>query len=362
MQHARKGSHTVDEIANGQSSSGFDKMRTMLARAAELRADEQRQLYDMLDELRNRLSPLESFAAEGRGRLPALHDHVGAVHQRLGELPDRTEISVIAERLDEALARIDGQDSVLAQVITAMNNLSERMGAPLDALAARLDAVAGRFEGVSGRLDGLDDRLLHLHGRLDDIEGAVARLQGAVEGLPAQLDLPAVHRRFDEVWGGLHQRLDHDMGSVHGKIDEVHGRVQDLAGRPVVDPTERLQNLAGHLEQLAARIDALAGRIDAVEENIRAGVGTLSGAVEQSVGRLEGAVGARPDRGEVVRTLREAQADSERRITQQLDHALTAFAEVMLGRGLNTMAAPGPVMRAGGRMAGKKSMDEYGEG
>lgn len=352
----------MDEIANGQSSSGFDKMRTMLARAAELRADEQRQLYDMLDELRTRLSPLENFAAEGRGRIPALQEHVSSVQQRLGELPDRTEISVIAERLDEALARIDGQDSVLAQVITAMNNLSERMGAPLDALAARLDAVAGRFEGVSGRLDGLDDRLLHLHGRLDDVEAALARVQNTVEGLPAQLDLPSVHRRLDEMWGGLHQRLDHDMGTVHGKIDDVHGRVQDLADRPVVDPTERLQNLATHMEQLAGRLEALAGRIDTVEESVRTGVGTLSGVVEQNVDKLEGAVGARPDRAEVVRTLRDAQTESEKRITQQLDHALTAFAEVMLGRGMNnTLTAPGTVLRAGGRMAGKKSIDDYGE-
>ncbi|HEX5494012.1 MAG TPA: hypothetical protein VFX70_05490 [Mycobacteriales bacterium] len=346
----------MDEIANGQSSTGFDKMRTMLTRAAELRADEQRQLYDMIDEVRSRLSPLESFAAEGRGRIPALHDHIGSVAQRLNELPDRTEISVIAERLDEALARIDGQDSVLAQVITAMNNLSDRIGRPLDALEARLEGVAGRFEGVSGRLDGLDDRLQHLHSRLDDIDHAATRLHSAVEALPGQVDVGSVHRRFDELSGGMHQRFDDDLGGLHGRLDEFHGQIRELAARPVIDPTERLTDLVGRLDEMVGRVDGVSGRVDSVEQSVRTGVGTLSGVVEQGMEKLEGSVGERPDREEITRSLRAAQAESEQRITRQLDHALAAFAEVMLGRSMNLGAqASGP--RGGGRIAGKKSLD-----
>lgn len=347
----------MDEIANGQSSTGFDKMRNMLTRAAELRADEQRALYDMIDEVRSRLSPLEHFAAEGRGRIPALHDQVGSVAQRLGELPDRTEISVIAERLDEALARIDGQDSVLAQVITAMNNLGDRIGRPLDALEARLEGVAGRFEGVSGRLDGLDDRLLHLHGRLDDVDTAIARLQNAVDALPGQVDVGSVHRRFDELSGGLHQRFDDDLGGLHGRLDDFHGRIRDLAARPVIDPTERLTDLAGRLERITERVEGMSGRVDAVEQSVHTGVGTLSGVVEQGIEKLEGSVGARPDREEVTRSLRAAQSESEQRITRQLDHALAAFAEVMLGRSMN-LGAQGSGPRGGGRIAGKKSLDD----
>lgn len=346
----------MDEIANGQSPTGFDKMRTMLTRAAELRADEQRQLYDMIDEVRSRLSPLESFAAEGSGRLPALHDHIGSVTQRLSELPDRTEISVIAERLDEALARIDGQDSVLAQVITAMNNLSDRMGRPLDALEARLEGVIGRFEGVSGRLDGLDDRLAHLHSRLDDVDHAVARLHGAVEALPGQVDVGSLHRRFDELSGGIHQRFDDDMGGLHGRMDEFHGQLRDLSSRPVVDPTERLTDLAGRVEEMAGRVDGVSGRVDSVEQSVRTGVGTLTGVVEQGMEKLEGSVGERPDREEITRSLRAAQSESEQRITRQLDHALAAFAEVMLGRSMN-LGTQGAASRGGGRIAGKKSLD-----
>lgn len=342
----------MDDIANAQPN-GFDKMRTMLARAAEVRADEQRQLYEMLEDVRIRLNPLENFAAEGRGRIPTLTENVTTVQQRLGELPDRTEISVIAERLDEALARIDGQDSVLAQVITAMNNLGDRVGRPLDALEARLDGVAGRFEGVSGRLDGLDDRLLHLHGRLDDLEAAVDRTQAAVDGLPGTLDVPAVASRIEDLSGGMQRRMDDEMGSVHGRLDDVHVRLEDLVGRPAVDPTERLDALAARLESLTERLDSVSGRVDTVEDGVRTGVGTLSGAIDQGVDKLETVVSSRPDRDEVERTLRLAQNESEHRITQQLDQALAAFAEVMLGQSMK-----GSGLRSGGRSAGKKSRDD----
>jgi hypothetical protein len=105
---------------------------------------------------------------QNRLRAVSTDDNVATIQRRLTELPDRTEVSVVAERLDETLSRIDAQDTVLTRVIEAVTALSERVGAPLDALEGRLEGVAGRFEGVSGRLDGLDDRLQHLHARLDD--------------------------------------------------------------------------------------------------------------------------------------------------------------------------------------------------
>lgn len=336
----------MDEQPTGPASAGFDKMRNMLARAAEVRADQERHLYDILEEVRERLAPLESFAAEGKGRIPTLHEHVATVQRRIGELPDRTEISVIAERLDEALARIDAQDSVLASVITAMDNLGQRMGKPLDALEARMDGVAGRFEGVAGRLDGLDDRLTHLHGRLDDLDHTLARAQTSLDAIPGTLDIGAVHGRLDELSGGVHKRFDEELGTVHGRLEEFGGRFEELVARPAVDPTESLTGLADRLEKIA-------GRMDAVEEGFRTGLTGLSGTVDRGVEKLTEAVSERPDREEVTRTLRDSQAESERRVTRQLDNALAAFAEIMLGRSVK-----GAVSRAGGRMAGKKSLDD----
>jgi chromosome segregation ATPase len=317
----------------------------MLARASGLHADEQRQVLDLLDEIRTRLTPIEGFVGEGRLRVVATDDNVATIQRRMTELPDRAEVSVIAERLDETLARIDAQDAVLTRVIEAVTALRERVGAPLDALEGRLEGVAGRFEGVAGRLDGLDDRLQHLHARLEETDTTVARVQGVVDLLPGQLDPASVHRRFDELSAGLHQRIDEEMGRVHGRFHEV-------VARPAVDPSQRLDAMAGRIEQIAERLEAANVRVKAVEDTIHAGVGSLSGTVEAGVDKVDRTLESRPDRNEFARVLRDSAHDSERRITQQLDGALADFAEVMFGG--QSVNPKGAGARPGGRKASKR--------
>jgi chromosome segregation ATPase len=293
---------------------GFDKMRQMMAKAAELRDREQRQFYDSLEDVRIRLRTVETFANEGSARLPVLQDGVSGVQDRLQQLPDRTEISVIAERLDEALSRIDSQDQVLAKVHDTMSTLVDRMSRPIEQLDARLEGVSGRFDGVSGRLDGLNDRISHLHSRLDDVDANVARHGGQLDELPGQLDIPSVHRRFDELNGGVHHRLD------------------ELFAKPGLEmPSDQLDDLAARLETLTQRLETVTSRLDIIEDNVKAEVSTLAGVVEQGIEKIEGSVVARPDREEINTTLRSTNSESEQRITGQLDEALAALAEIMLG-------------------------------
>ncbi|HZC74245.1 MAG TPA: hypothetical protein VE442_26405 [Jatrophihabitans sp.] len=287
----------------------FEKMRQMLGRASEMRAEEQRQMVELIDEVRSRLKPIEGHLADSKPRLIKTQDAVGAIQ----------------ERLDAAFARIDAQDEVLQQITTVLAGLAERVGRPLEALEARMDGVAGRFEGISGRLDGLDDRMQHMHARLDETDGAVGRTHAAVEALPGTLDIPAVHGRFDELTGTVHQRFDDESGKLHGRFDEV-------LSRPAVDPTEKLDGLGGRLEGLGDRVDEVEGRIRHVDESVRNNAGTLAGSIEQGVDKLHGAVHERPDRGEVEKALRATQQESERRIVQQLDSVLAAFAEVVISR------------------------------
>jgi chromosome segregation ATPase len=293
---------------------GFDKMRQMLAKAAELRDREQRQFYDSLEDVRSRLRSVETFANEGNARLPQIQDNVSGVQDRLQLLPDRTEMSVIAERLDEALARIDAQDHVLAEVSGTLTGLVDRMSRPIEQLDARLEGVSGRFDGVSGRLDGLNDRMMHLHSRLDDVDSNVSRHASQLDALPAELDVPALHRRFDDLGGGMQARFD------------------ELLTQPGLDPSERLDDLAARLEALTQRLEMVTTRLDTIEDNVKAEVTTLSGVVEQGIEKIEGSVVARPDREEIGNTLRQTNSESEQRITGQLDEALAALAEIMLGR------------------------------
>jgi len=301
-----------DMVATGPV--GFDKMRQMLARAAELRDREQRQFYDSLEDMHSRLRAVETFVSDGSSRLPKVQDHVSAITDRLQHLPDRTEIGVIADRLDEALARIDAQDQVLAEVSMTMATLVDRMSRPIEQLDARLEGVSGRFDGVSGRLDGLNDRLTHLHSRLDDVDSTISRHASQLEALPGELDVPALHRRFDDLGGGIDARFD------------------DLLTKPGLDPNDRLDDLAARLEALTQRLESVTTRLDAIEDNVKAEVTTLSGVVEQGIEKIEGSVIARPDREEISTALRVTNSESEHRITSQLDEALAALAEIMLGR------------------------------
>src|SRR3954452_10574331 len=121
---------------NNNSTVSFDRMRNMLTRAAEIRESEQQQVFDALDEIHARLAPLDSL---------------GSVRKRLSELPDRTEVGVMAERLDEAMAKLEAQDTAIAAVARAVESIVDKLATPFAQLDGRLDGVAGKMEGVVGR-------------------------------------------------------------------------------------------------------------------------------------------------------------------------------------------------------------------
>jgi hypothetical protein len=139
-------------------------------------------------------------------------------------------------------------------------------------------------------------------------------------------------------------------------MGRVHGRFEEVLARPAVDPSQRLDGMAGRIEQIAERLEAANVRVKAVEDTIHAGVGSLSGALETGVDKIDHTQDSRPDRNEFARVLRDSKHDSERRITQQLDGALADFAEVMLGG--QSFNPKGAGARPGGRKASKKSGED----
>lgn len=312
-------------------------MRGMLVRAAEIRDSEQQQIFDSLDEIHARLAAL---------------DALGTVRKRLTELPDRTEVSVLAERLDETVAKLDAQDATLASLARAVESLPDKLAKPFAQLDGRLDGMAGRMEGISGRMDGLDDRLGGLHKRLDDLDNRLdrhemrldampssvgtpikERIEGAERGLREQLD--AAIRSFDETGEGLRNLLgDTGVG--------LHRRLEDLAGRPAVDPTEPLEGLAARLEALGSRLDAVSGRLDAIDEGVTDRLGTLDGSIDEKFGRLDSVLVERPDAAALRGLVERANEESERRSAGQLDEAMATFAELIMGRGGQSTPPPPP--------------------
>jgi len=326
-------------IDNNQTQS-FDRMRSMLVRAAEVRDSEQQQIFDSLDEI--------------HGRLAAL-DGLGAIRKRLSDVPDRTEMSVLAERLDETVAKIDAQESSVSSLARLVEGLvdrvAERLATPFAQIDGRLDGVSGRFEGVAGRMDGLEDRISGLHKRLDDLDNKLDRHEMRLDGLPSAVTGP-MRERVDAVDSGLRDRLDDLARGVSEEITGTREAARTDATTTRNETTTQVGELAGRLENLTQRLDQVGTRLDGVESGLGDRVGALSTSVENGLDRLDGTLVNRPDHEAVVALVRQANEESERRNAGHLDEAMATFAEIILGPGggsSGSMPAPRPTTRRGSR-------------
>lgn len=337
---------------SSNSTMSFDRMRSMLMRAAEIRDSEQQQIFDALDEIHARLAPLESL---------------GSVRKRLSELPDRTEVGALAERLDEVMARLETADGAIAGLGRSVEAVVDRLAKPFAQLDGRLDGMAGRFEGVAGRMDGLEDRIGGVHKRIDDLDHHLDKQDGRLDTLPSTVQVPLRERvdalevslrgRVDEVDEGVHEHLDGNRESVQRTISDnsdglaklleetrsgLAARLDELAGRPAVDPTDKLDALTARLEQLATRLDQVAGRLDTVEDGFAGKITSLANVVAERLDQIDGTLANRPDADRLVKLVRGANEESEQRHAGQLDEAMATFAELILGGGPASATPPPP--------------------
>jgi chromosome segregation ATPase len=319
-------------------------MRNMLVRAAEVRESEQQQIFDALDDIYARLAPVDSL---------------GAVRKRLSELPDRTEVSVLAERLDETMSRLEAQDNAIAAVGRAVEAIVDKLAKPFAQLDGRLDGVAARFEGVAGRMDGLEDKLQNIHRRLDELNGHLDKQDTRLEALPQAVQGP-VRERIQLAETALRDRVDAIDTDLKARIEELDANTKErisantdalrtavLETGEMVDASDRLENLGNRLENATGRLDELANRLDKVEDGFTAQLGDLGGTLKSSLSKVEGTLNARPDTESVDSLVRRSNEESVRRIGGQLDEAMATFAELMLGGGPapQPMVPPAPAPR-----------------
>ncbi len=368
---------SVNENHNSTASS--DRMRNMLVRAAEIRESEQQQIFDTLDEIHARLSPLES---------------IGAVRKRLSELPDRTDVTALAARVEDAMAKLEAQDSAIASMTRAVESIVDKLATPFAQLDGRLDGVAGRFEGVAGRMDGLEDKLANIHRRIDELSGHVDKhldkQDSKLDALPAAVTGPVRERvetaennlrgRIDEVDGnlrgqldstrdsvrqsvsdasdalqnkvaeaaeGLHNNVDQKSTSLSMKVEASRKSVQDAIDetKTTVDGTERLEELAVRLEQVTGRLDSMTTRLDAVEDGFTGKIADMGNALAESLTKVEGTLGKQPDTDSVASLVKKSNEESERRIGGHLDEAMATFAELMMGGGAPQPRPPATLPR-----------------
>lgn len=335
---------------NPIGAPSFDRMRNMLVRAAEVRESEQQQIFDALDDIYARLAPVDSL---------------GAVRKRLSELPDRTEVGVLAERLDEAMSKLEAQDKVLADLARAVENVVDKLAKPFAQLDGRLDGVAARFEGVAGRMDGLEDKLESIHRRLDELNGHLDKQDAKLDALPAAVHVP-VKERIELAETTLRDRVEAGDSDLRSRVDALEATTRervDSNGQALrtaldetaemLDPTQRLNTLAARLDQITGTLDQVSQRIDTVENGVIAHFGDLGGTVKSGFSRVEQTLSTRPDTESVDSVVRRHHEESERRIGGQLDEAMATFAELMLGGGpaVPQIAPPAPAPRQPRRAA-----------
>lgn len=304
---------------NHLAAPSFDRMRNMLVRAAEVRESEQQQIFDALDDIYARLAPVDSL---------------GAVRKRLSELPDRTEVSVLAERLDEAMTRLEAQDNAIAELGRAVEAIVDKLAKPFAQLDGRLDGVAARFEGVAGRMDGLEDKLENIHRRLDELNGHLDKQDDKIDSLPSAVHGP-VRERIDAMESAIKERVDRFDSDTKERIGSTTDTLRTALNETaeVVDASARLDGLGDRLENVTSRLDDLTGRLDKVEEGFTGRLGDLDGSIKSGLSKVEGTLSKQPDNDYFSSVVRKSNEESERRIGGQLDEAMATFAELMLGGG-----------------------------
>ncbi|PXY32310.1 PA containing protein [Prauserella muralis] len=326
---------------NHLAAPSFDRMRNMLVRAAEVRESEQQQIFDALDDIYARLAPVDSL---------------GAVRKRLSELPDRTEVSVLAERLDEAMTRLEAQDNALADLARAVEAIVDKLAKPFAQLDGRLDGVAARFEGVAGRMDGLEDKLESIHRRLDELGGHLDKQDDKIDGVPAAVHGP-VRERIDTMESNLKERVERFESDTKERLNSTGDSLRTALTETaeMVDPSERLDTLGNRLENVTSRLDELASRLDKVEEGFTGRLGDLDGSLKSGLSKVEGTLAKQPDNDYFSSVVRKSNEESERRIGGQLDEAMATFAELMLGGGPapQTVAVAPPAPRQPRRRNGR---------
>ena len=246
---------------------GEERVRTLLARAVEEQASEQR----------------------------ALTDALAGLQQRVDDVAASLRLAASGEAVGGGLAQLGRQ----------LQALQGELGARLAELAGRLAEQTGAAEADSARLGGVATELLGSREVLDDVRGAVQRLEPQVARLPDQVE-DASRRAAVELFPRLDllatavQALPQTPDvvavvqgmttAVTARLDALDGPLDDLRGRPSGDALRaELEAVDAGVRDLPGRLDGVRGSVDVVQGSVAAVRGSVD-AVQGSVDTVRGSV------------------------------------------------------------------------
>ncbi len=274
MEHS---SHNL--LQAGSQTAISDRMRELLARAAQDHVYEQRTQGAVLDEIRQRLEGMEWLLREVRER-------------ELGGLG--VTLEVITQRLDDLTVRPPAWAEGLAQ--------------HMELLRDHVDDVGGRTQGLADRMADVAHRLGKFQGSMEAAAGRFTRIDKA---------LAALTERTERLEAVVVERLD----SVGGRIEAVQSGVEGM--------DSRVTALGAGVGDVAAGVDEMSTTIAGMNADLTLAAG--------AVVPLADAVRSRPDREQIAETVSDAvtramepaRGDVARRLAA-LEETMLALAEVLL--------------------------------
>jgi chromosome segregation ATPase len=376
--------------AGGQTGIS-DRMRELLARAAQDHVYEQRTQGAALEEIRQRLEGMEWLLRELRerelgglsgslesvsGRLDdirsrpplwaeglaqhveAVRDHVDVVAERIGDVRDhvgevRDHVGEVRQRVDDVGRQVGEQVKPLAELPSLWADLGT-VGESVDETRARVLSVAENVEGMLDRMDDLAGQLGRIQAHMEAAAGRFSRLDRAVGELT---------ERTERVEGGI-ERVDGRVEEVAGRTERIGTTVDGLGGRLatmdvrmealdecLADIDTRIGGVEGRVADLATQADETNEHLEAIDEHVTTidqrigGLPTVADLAEghRRVTELLGAHEARQERR--LDSVDERLADAVARLTEAIEarpdgEGLTTTLSTTLAQGLAEVVHP----------------------
>lgn len=299
--------HTL--LQAGSQTAISDRMRELLARAAQDHVYEQRTQGAVLDEIRQRLEGMEWLLREVREReLGDLSGALETVTGQLGELASRPptwaeglaqHVEVVRDRVDGVGARVNGLSdrieavgdrvkpvadlpALLTDLGTVREGVAEslkRVQAVLDVsqglpdhlaeVTSRLDRLAASMEAAGGRFTRIDKSLLDLTQRTERLEGGVLDLcEGLEETIASSID--RLHGSVEQLTGkvgDIATGLQDAESRLGDRLDGLDGRLTDVDTR-LTGVDDRLTSVEGHLNSVDASLAEVGDRVTGLDERV----------------------------------------------------------------------------------------------
>ncbi|MEU8265952.1 hypothetical protein AB0B89_02200 [Sphaerisporangium sp. NPDC049002] len=269
--------HTL--LQAGSQTAISDRMRELLARAAQDHVYEQRTQGAVLDEIRQRLEGMEWLLREVREReLGGLSGALETVGGQLGELATRPPAWAegLAQHVEVVRDRVDGVGDRVAVIVDRIDSVSERVR-PVAELPGLLNDLGTVREGVAESLKRLQALLDGGHGvpeRMAELSGRLGRLTAGMEAA-----------------GGRFTRVDKALLDLTQRTERLEGGVLDLSEALEETLASAIERLTGSVDQLAGKVDGMTAQLADAETRLSDRLDGAGGLLAGFDGRLEGVEG-----------------------------------------------------------------------